>query len=794
MRLLGKILLKGLALLYFAMAAVGFLGCWGIEKYSASIFAFFHNFMGKYAVLLPVVCLIFTVVCWQLSRSRKDADKDDWEDIDAMEDVELDPFSTIEEAMNQNKADHYVKGRTLDYTKDYREETGGREQQRQERSFGLWHKLHNKPVPEPKPAARRENNGFSSYFNGTLTISENRQTDEKQFDNLGTNFSTYFGQGEKNIYLPAKTVDLQGFRDYFRDRGSVVKEYDQAANDTPRAVPFNQVQIRDRRPETPVVNPPYIEEPFTYEREGFPEKRMIPEVRITPENKVIPENKIIPENILARERKIASANNGHAENKAPAGPQMSMEKPRQGWKLPGLELLHPLDKTENKPEASNPKFLEEVLSTFGVTAKVIHISNGPLTTRYELSPAPGTKISKIVNLADDIALAMASRDIRIEAPIPGKAAVGIEVPRKNPRTVFFREVIDTESFRSAKGRLKVALGKDIADNAIIGELERMPHLLVAGATGSGKSIFINCLINTLLYTVTPDQVKFMLIDPKMVELSQYNGIPHLLTPVVTDPKKANKYLQYIVREMENRYELFAASGVRDIDHYNLAAGLQKLPYIVVIIDELADLMMVASNEIEESICRLAQMARAAGIHLVIATQRPSVNVITGLIKANIPSRISFAVSSQIDSRTILDTSGAEKLLGRGDMLYSPIGLNKPQRVHGCFIDEQEVKKVIEHWKRQGQPEFGINEEELEATSGPEKKEEELDDRFLEAGKLVIASKIASVSFLQRRLRVGYSRAARLMDMLEEAGVVGRSEGSKPREILMSMETFEQSYS
>jgi len=708
LNLLGKIFLKGLSLFYLALSVVGFLGYFGLEAFSTSIFNFFNTFLGKYALAIPVTCLIFTGVCWKLSVSGKSEEEED--DL-ADADWPLPPA--------------YSGQRSRD------RKTPVAEQQR----------------PNAQPAA----NGFPSYFKGTLPIKDQNRPSENRFENLGTNFSTYFGQGEKNIYLPAKTVNLQGFKDYFRDRKASVKEYDQAANDIIR---------RESKIET--------------EQKYIPRKQAPPTVSL-------PVLEPYP-------AKPSSKYDTEAEKNEP----VLKKTTHRSWQLPGLSLLRASARTEIRNEHNNPRLLEDVLSTFGVTAKVVNISTGPVTTRYELSPAPGTKISKIVNLADDIALALASREIRIEAPIPGKAAVGIEIPRKNPRTVYFREVLDTEQFVQTKSKLKVVLGKDIADTPVVGELERMPHLLVAGATGSGKSIFINCLINSLLFTVTPEEVRLLLIDPKMVELSQYNGIPHLLSPVVTDPRKANKYLKFIVREMENRYELFAATGVRDIEHYNKAAG-QKLPYIVVIIDELADLMMVASNEIEESVCRLAQMARAAGIHLVIATQRPSVNVITGLIKANIPSRISFAVSSQIDSRTILDTGGAEKLLGKGDMLYSPIGLSKPLRVHGCFIDEQEVQNVIEHWKAQGRPEYGVSEEQLEETGTVEKKDDEFDDRFVEAGELVISSGVASVSFLQRRLRLGYSRAARLMDMLEEAGVVGSHEGNKPRDILMSLETFNERY-
>lgn len=715
MYLLKRILIKGLSLLYFAMAIIGFLGYFRLGEFSTNIFSFFTAILGKYAIIVPIICLIFTLVCWKLSKAGIKGNSDEDDDY------------------NDDDDSYYTERNNASLPRSKKDRV-----------------RNNNQVNK-----RLKNNGFPSYFAEELSIKDDRLLSEKKHEELGTNFSTYFGQGKKNIYLPAKTVSLQGFRDYFNDKVSFNKKGNNTAREKQREN-FAAKELRQ-----------------------FPSKQGLPSQNR--QNRQIRESK--PEyayaaNIEPRTKDFEREELTRQANEA-----------FKGWRLPRLELLRPVVRTDLRDEQCNPKTLEDVLSTFGVTAKVVNITVGPVITRYELSPAPGTKISKIVNLSDDISLALASKEIRIEAPIPGKAAVGIEIPRIHPRTVFFKEVIDSEAFNKSKGKIKVALGKDIADKAVVAELEKMPHLLVAGATGSGKSIFINCLINSLLFSVTPDQVKLLLIDPKMVELSQYNGIPHLLAPVVTDPKKANKYLKYIVREMENRYELFAASKVRDIEHYNISLETNHLPYIVVIIDELADLMMAASNEIEEAICRLAQMARAAGIHLVIATQRPSVNVITGLIKANIPSRISFAVSSQIDSRTILDTNGAEKLLGNGDMLYSPIGLNKPVRVHGCFIEEQEVKNVIKHWQKQGSPDYQISEDQLEENFAVEKNEEELDERFLEAGELVITTGVASVSFLQRRLRVGYSRAARLMDMLEEAGVVGRNEGNKPRDILMSLEVF-----
>lgn len=478
--------------------------------------------------------------------------------------------------------------------------------------------------------------------------------------------------------------------------------------------------------------------------------------------------------------------------------EVNVEELKQ-WEFPGFEILDPLPEKTIIQDTETSKQLEKVLFDFGVKAKLIRVTRGPVITRYELAPAPGVKISKIVNLSDDIALALAARDVRIEAPIPGKAAIGIEVPNKHALSVVFREVLETPSFRQHSSKLKVALGKDISDQPIIADLIKMPHLLVAGATGSGKSVCITTIINSILFNATPDEVKLLLVDPKMVELSQYNGIPHLLAPVVIDPKKAASALKWIVKEMENRYELFAASGVRDIERYNRlnfkeSSTKPALPFVVVIIDELADLMMVAAGEVEEAICRLAQMARAAGIHLVIATQRPSVDVITGVIKANIPSRISFAVSSQIDSRTILDATGAEKLLGRGDMLYSPLGQNKALRVQGCLVTDDEVQRVIMHWKGMGKPEY-LDPERLfaETTVKSEEGNGPDDALFIDAGQLLIRTGMASVSFLQRRMKLGYTRAARLMDMLEEQGVVGGYEGSKPRQVLITLEEFNERF-
>ncbi|MGO4106785.1 DNA translocase FtsK 4TM domain-containing protein [Paenibacillus sp. YAF4_2] len=438
--------------------------------------------------------------------------------------------------------------------------------------------------------------------------------------------------------------------------------------------------------------------------------------------------------------------------------------------------------------------LEATLESFGVRAKVLDVVRGPAVTRYEVQPATGVKVSRIVSLTDDIALALAAKDIRMEAPIPGKSAIGIEVPNMEVSVVTMREVMETTTFHNAPSKLSIAFGRDISGQPIIGNLARMPHLLVAGATGSGKSVCINGIITSILYKASPDEVKFLMVDPKMVELNVYNGIPHLLAPVVTDPRRAALALKKIVVEMEKRYELFSKSATRNIEGYNaLMAENPKavLPYIVVIVDELADLMMVASNDVEDSIARLAQMARAAGIHLIIATQRPSVDVITGVIKANIPSRIAFGVSSQVDSRTILDMVGAEKLLGRGDMLYLPVGMSKPIRVQGAFLSDQEVEALVEYARGQAEAEYKedlVPEVEEESTD----PSEILDELYDQAVQIVVEAKQASVSLLQRRMRVGYTRAARLVDQMEARGIVGPYEGSKPREVLMSIEQYQAS--
>ena len=446
--------------------------------------------------------------------------------------------------------------------------------------------------------------------------------------------------------------------------------------------------------------------------------------------------------------------------------------------------------------------LQKTLYSFGVQAKVENVSVGPAITRYELKPAEGVRVSKIANLADDIALNLAAETIRIEAPIPGKQAVGIEVPNTEKETVHFREVVESDDFQNSKSKLSVALGKDVAGNMEIADIAKMPHALIAGATGSGKSVCINTLITSIIYKAKPSEVKFVMVDPKVVELSVYNGIPHLLIPVVTDPKKAAGALAWAVQEMDNRYNLFAQKGVRDLKGYNAMAekeGIGTLPQIVIIIDELADLMMVAAKEVEDSICRLAQKARAAGMHLIIATQRPSVDVITGIIKANIPSRIAFSVSSQVDSRTILDQVGAEKLLGKGDMLFYPSGAPKPVRVQGAFVSDEEVEKIVSFVKSNGEATY--NEDILETIENGNKTDKEIsqeqdpdddtDPFLMDAIDVVVETGQASTSFIQRKFKVGYARAGRIIDQMEERGVISGYQGSKPRQVLMSLEKLQE---
>ena len=474
--------------------------------------------------------------------------------------------------------------------------------------------------------------------------------------------------------------------------------------------------------------------------------------------------------------------------------KQNTQKVIEAYQLPPVELL----KEETNPQISEDKteyiemakLLEETLNNFNVDAKVVSVKRGPSITMFEVQPSPGVKVSKIVGLSDDIALNLATSHVRI-APIPGKVAIGIEVPNKITSMVTIKEVLTSSEFKKQKSKLTIGLGKDISGNPIIGDLANMPHLLIAGATGSGKSVCVNTIISSILFNAKPDEVKFLMIDPKVVELSNYNGIPHLILPVVTDPKKASIALNWAVNEMTRRYKIFAEQVVRDMKSYNKKAelnGLEALPQIVVIIDELADLMMVAPNQVEDAICRLAQMARAAGIHLIVATQRPSVDVITGLIKANIPSRIAFSVSSAIDSRTIIDMGGAEKLLGKGDMLYYPVGASKPKRAQGAFMSDEEVEALVKFIKSQ-ELEVTYNEEILDEVQSFGTNLEDVDEYLEEAIAFVVDTGQASASLMQRRFRVGYNRAARLVDAMEERGIIGPTRGSKPREVLLTADEF-----
>lgn len=510
--------------------------------------------------------------------------------------------------------------------------------------------------------------------------------------------------------------------------------------------------------------------------------------------------------IESRENAATEAKNVEKEIKK------NVEKPKKAYKFPPMNLLTRGKTTGGDSDTylrETARKLEQTLQTFNVKATVTNVSCGPSVTRFELQPEMGVKVSKIVGLADDIKLNLAASDIRIEAPIPGKAAVGIEVPNKENTAVMLRDLLESSEFKTHPSKIAFAAGRDIAGKVVVADIAKMPHVLIAGATGSGKSVCINTLIMSILYKASPDEVKMIMIDPKVVELKVYNGIPHLLIPVVTDPKKAAGALNWAVAEMTRRYQLFAEYNVRDLKGYNAKVESvqdleaenkpDKLPQIVIVVDELADLMMVAPGEVEDAICRLAQLARACGIHLVVATQRPSVNVITGLIKANMPSRIAFSVSSGVDSRTIIDMNGAEKLLGKGDMLFYPAGYPKPARVQGSFVSDQEVQAVVDYLVSNGDgTQYNeditnhINSAQTSVGGGfTDSGADDRDEYFIYAGKFVIESDKGSIGMLQRKFKIGFNRAARIMDQLAEAGVVGPEEGTKPRKVLMSMEQFEE---
>jgi len=494
---------------------------------------------------------------------------------------------------------------------------------------------------------------------------------------------------------------------------------------------------------------------------------------------------------------VANGSTGAVEARRgppPSPPQqesLGLEVPSGGYQLPPLSLLTDLPvRAKGKSEPADVALhLEQTLASFGVEAKVVRWEQGPVVTRFEVQPAPGVRVQKISSLTNDIALALAAPSVRIEAPIPGKSAVGIELPNQKTSLVHIKEILAADDYQRATTPLTVALGKDIAGHPILGDLAEMPHVLIAGATGSGKSVMLNAIIAGLLFRCTPLDVRLLMIDPKRVEFTNYNNIPHLLVPVVTNPRAAAGALKEMLREMEQRFERFAEAGVRNIQAYNSLAGVERLPFIVIIIDELADLMMIAPADFEDVICRLAQMTRATGIHMVLATQRPSVDVITGLIKANIPSRVAFAVSSQVDSRTILDMPGAEKLLGKGDMLYMPIGAARPVRAQGAFIADSEIQALVTWWKAQGKPVF--DQSLLKAEKATAEGEGGEDELLAEAARLIVRSGYGSVSLLQRKMKIGYVRAARIVDQLEERGVVGAAQGSNPREVLVGVDELER---
>ncbi|MBM7701175.1 DNA segregation ATPase FtsK/SpoIIIE-like protein, partial [Bacillus iocasae] len=500
-----------------------------------------------------------------------------------------------------------------------------------------------------------------------------------------------------------------------------------------------------------------------------------------------PSRRYVPYNVMMLKKDRRKMEQKQIEKK----PELT--QPQQGnYRFPSMNLLNiPPAKMEDDNQwlEDQRELLDITLKNFNVRAKVVNVTQGPTVTRFEVQPEPGVKVNKITNLTDDIKLSLAARDIRIEAPIPGKNTIGIEVPNRHSKPVLLREILRSPAFNQSQSPLTVALGLDISGDPVVTDLNKMPHGLIAGATGSGKSVCINTVIVSLLYKAAPHEVKLMLIDPKMVELAPYNGIPHLVSPVITDAKAATAALKWAVEEMERRYELFAHTGVRDITKYNerVRAHNEKsgeLPYLVIIIDELADLMMVSPGEVEEAICRIAQKARACGIHLLLATQRPSVDVITGLIKANVPTRVAFSVSSQVDSRTIIDTGGAEKLLGRGDMLLLENGSSKTVRVQGNFVSDEEIDNVVAHVKSQQKPTYLFSQEEL-LTKNQTSLSQEEDELFYEACEYVLEQGGASTSSLQRRFRIGYNRAARLIDMMEEQGIISEARGSKPRDVLIT---------
>jgi len=774
--------LKLSSLVLFVLGGLTFLGSLSVTVVGIKLYALLEKYLGEKAWIAPFVLLILAVIGW-FSSSQ--------------------PLVKIV-SRNAPGASVKQKGQS-------KHEFNGKRRQSAQFSPGQNSGKEGIELPPSKLVSLR---GFDQYFaSSELQI---HAVTREDLEELGTDFNSYFKGGQKDhSSLPKRLQPVDGFKTYFRSA-----EDQGATNSGVMDVKTSENLNKTSNLSEPLQTLPSIKDYISLGKHDEPHGSGAPRVHPHSSPKIGEGNDFNCEgdggNGQRQDIKIFQDTGSTSKTcdgprgRDGSGPFTGFAEPanqrrHQGkWILPDTDLLNPaVEISEYKDiQEDNSRVLEEVLHNFGISCQVVNVSRGPVVTRYELVPAPGVKISRIVNLADDIALALAAKDVRIEAPIPGKSAVGIEVPNKQARVVGFREVIESDEYRNHQSPLKVALGVDISGHPVVADIMKMPHLLVAGATGSGKSVCVNSLIFSILFNATPEKVKLLLIDPKMVELSNFNGIPHLLAPVVTDSRAAASFLKWTVKEMETRYELFAARGVRDIAAYNALCSkkhpspeddLRPLPYIVVVIDELADLMMVSAHEVEEAIARLAQMARAAGIHLVIATQRPSVDVITGVIKANIPSRIAFAVSSQIDSRTILDCAGAERLLGKGDMLFAPIGLNKPLRVQGCFIADEEANRVIEHWKCQGKPEYLVPETVMDGSSEASETGASGDELFLDAARLVITTGMASASFLQRKLKIGYARAARLIDLLEEEGVIGGYEGPKPRQVLMDMDRFLQKY-
>ncbi|WP_257153117.1 DNA translocase FtsK, partial [Bacillus pseudomycoides] len=595
-----------------------------------------------------------------------------------------------------------------------------------------------------------------------------------------------------------------------------VKQKEEPKREKKRHVPFNVVMLKqDRRklierhvagmktPQTPIKQaeePVKVHEQSVQQVEEKPVERVIVETQVEekPVERVAVEDQVIEEPVQQTEMKAPVASAGVQEKAYVIARRENdmrnvLQTPPE-YAMPPLTLLtipsqSTLDNTEWLEEQK--ELLDTTFNNFHVGAHVINVSQGPAVTRFEVQPDPGVKVNKITNLSDDIKLSLAAKDVRIEAPIPGKSAIGIEVPNKESKPVFLREILRSPVFTKSESPLTVALGLDISGAPIVTDIRKMPHGLIAGATGSGKSVCINAILTSILYKAKPHEVKLMLIDPKMVELAPYNSIPHLVAPVITDVKAATAALKWAVEEMEHRYELFAHAGARDLARYNTIVSSREipgetLPYIVIVIDELADLMMVAPGDVEEAICRIAQKARACGIHLLVATQRPSVDVITGLIKSNIPTRIAFTVSSQVDSRTIIDIGGAEKLLGRGDMLFLGNGTSKPVRVQGVYVSDDEIEKTVEHVKKQMKPNYLFKQEDLLAKTEQHETEDEL---FFDACQFVVEQGGASTSSVQRKFRIGYNRAARLIEEMEAQGIISEARGTKPRDVLISEDEF-----